>query len=132
MVRGACNISNGPIPEIHRCKKSPELQVAAPMVWMAAMIRKVYEVDPMVCPKCGGRMKVVAFIMEYAVVDRIIDHLKLVFVVAKPQPSHVFEQVALLASFGGKVDFPHMSKPCLHEERSAFSVFDSYIASCYA
>ncbi|OGD16427.1 MAG: hypothetical protein A2V76_08985 [Candidatus Aminicenantes bacterium RBG_16_63_14] len=25
----------------------------------AAMIRKVYEVDPMICSKCGGRMKVV-------------------------------------------------------------------------
>jgi hypothetical protein len=31
---------------------------------------------------------------EYAVVDRIIDHLKLTFVAAKPPPSHVFEQVA--------------------------------------
>jgi hypothetical protein len=40
----------------------------------AAMIRKVYEVDPMICPKCGGTMKVVAFIIEHAVVDRIIDH----------------------------------------------------------
>ena len=46
----------------------------------AAMIRKVYEVDPMVCPKCGGTMKVVAFITDYAAVDRIIDHLKLKFV----------------------------------------------------
>jgi hypothetical protein len=36
------------------------------------MIRKVYEVDPMVCPKWGGQMKVVAFITDYAVVDRII------------------------------------------------------------
>jgi hypothetical protein len=27
----------------------------------AEMIRKVYEVDPMVCPKCGGTMKVIAF-----------------------------------------------------------------------
>ena len=62
----------------------------------AEMIRKVYEVDPMVCPKCGGRMKVVAFITEVAVADRIIDHLKLTFVAAKPSPSHVFEQVALL------------------------------------
>jgi len=61
----------------------------------AAMIRKVYEVDPMICSKCGGRMKVVAFITEVAVVDRIIDHLKLTFVAAKPPPSHVFEQVAL-------------------------------------
>jgi len=61
----------------------------------AAMIRKVYEVDPMLCPKCGGRMKVVAFITEVAVVDRIIDHLKLTFVADKPPPSHVFTEVAL-------------------------------------
>jgi hypothetical protein len=61
----------------------------------AAMIRKVYEVDPLVCPKCGSRMKVVAFLTEYAVVDRIIDHLKLTFVAAKPPPSHVFTEVAL-------------------------------------
>ena len=52
----------------------------------AAMIRKVYEVDPMICPKCGGRMKIVAFITEVSVVDRIIDHLKLEFVAAKPPP----------------------------------------------
>jgi len=61
----------------------------------AAMIRKVYEVDPMVCPKCGSRMKVVAFLAEVAVVDRIIDHLKLTFVAAKPPPPHVFTEVAL-------------------------------------
>ena len=61
----------------------------------AEMIRKVYEVDPMVCPKCGGRMKVAAFITEYAVVDRLIDHLKLRFAAAKPPPSHVFTEVAL-------------------------------------
>ena len=30
------------------------------------MILKVYEVDPMVCLKCGGRMKVVAFLTEVA------------------------------------------------------------------
>jgi hypothetical protein len=48
------------------------------------MIRKVYEVDPMVCPKCGGRMKVIAFITDYAAVDRIIDHLKLTFTADMP------------------------------------------------
>jgi hypothetical protein len=52
----------------------------------------------MVCPKCGGTMKVIAFITEYAVVDRIIDHLKLRFVAAKPPPSHVVEQIALMAA----------------------------------
>ena len=62
------------------------------------MIRKVYEVDPMLCPKCGGSMKVVAFITDHAAVDRIIDHLKLRFIAEKPPPSRVFEQVAFMAA----------------------------------
>ena len=64
----------------------------------AEMIRKVYEVDPMVCPKCGGVMKVIAFLREYAVLDRIIGHFKLTFVSEKPPPSHVFEQGALMTA----------------------------------
>jgi hypothetical protein len=50
----------------------------------AKMIRKVCEVDPMVCPQCGGLMKVIAFLTDYAVVDRIIGHLKLTFVAERP------------------------------------------------
>jgi hypothetical protein len=62
------------------------------------MIRKVYKVDPMICPRCGGRMKVVAFLTEPAVVDRIVRHLELTFVAEKPPPADVFEQVALIAA----------------------------------
>jgi len=68
----------------------------------AEMIRKVYEVDPLICPRCGGRMKVVAFLTEYAVVDRIIEHLKLTFVPEKPPPSHVFSEVALMTAGGSR------------------------------
>jgi len=64
----------------------------------AEMIRKVYEADPLRCPRCGGRMRVVAFLTEYAVVDRIIRHLELTFVAEKPPPAHAFEQVALMAA----------------------------------
>jgi len=35
-------------------------------------------------------MKVISFITDFQVVDRIIDHLKLTFVPEKPPPSHVF------------------------------------------
>jgi len=48
------------------------------------MIRKVYEVDPMVCPRCGATMKVIAFLTDYAVVDRLINHLRLTFVAERP------------------------------------------------
>jgi hypothetical protein len=62
------------------------------------MSRKVYEVDPVACFRGGGRIKVVAFLTEYAVVDRIVRHLELTFVAEKPPPAHVFEQVALMAA----------------------------------
>jgi len=62
------------------------------------MIRKVYEVDPMVCPKCGGAMEVVAFITDYQAGDRIIDHLKLRFIAEKPPPSHIASQELLMAA----------------------------------
>ena len=64
----------------------------------ADMIRKVYEVDPIICPRCAGRMRVVAFLTEHAVVDRIIRHLELTFVAEKPPPAYALEQVALMAA----------------------------------
>jgi len=51
----------------------------------AEMIRKVYEVDPMLCPQGGSRMKIIAFLTDYAAVDKIIDHLKLTFVAERPR-----------------------------------------------
>jgi len=62
------------------------------------MIRKVYEVEPLLCPRCGGRMKVIAFLTEYAVVDRIIRHLELTFAAEKPPPYHVLCEVNLMAA----------------------------------
>ena len=64
----------------------------------AGMIRKVYEVDPLVCPKCGGTMKVIAFLTDYTVVDRIIDHLKLTFFAERPLPPQFAYQEVLMAA----------------------------------
>jgi hypothetical protein len=38
-------------------------------------ILQVYEVDPLVCPKCGGDMKVVAAIEDPAEIRRILRYL---------------------------------------------------------
>jgi hypothetical protein len=43
-------------------------------------------------------MRVVAFLTEPAVVDRIIRHLEMTFVAEKPPPSRIFEQVAPMAA----------------------------------
>jgi hypothetical protein len=74
-----------------------QLQPVPSKGW-AEMIRKVYEIDPMICPRCGGRMKVIAFLTDYGVVDRIINHLKLTFVAERPSPPHLAYQELLMAA----------------------------------
>jgi hypothetical protein len=69
-----------------------------PRCGWAEMIRKVYEVDPMLCPQCGGQMRVIAFLTDFSVVDRIINHLKLSFVASKPPPPHLVYQEFLVAA----------------------------------
>jgi hypothetical protein len=41
----------------------------------ARLLAKVYEVDPMVCPKCGAEMKVIAIIEDPDELKRILQHL---------------------------------------------------------
>jgi hypothetical protein len=41
----------------------------------AQLIKRIYEVDPLVCPTCGSEMKVIAIITEHDVVDAILRHL---------------------------------------------------------
>jgi len=41
----------------------------------ARLLRKIFEVDPMLCP-CGGKMKIVSVITDPRVVDRILRHLE--------------------------------------------------------
>ena len=70
---------HGPYANAHRGKVkkanlSSSLRVAEeefrriPSKGWAEMIRKVHEVGPLVCPRCGHRMKVVAFLTACAVV----------------------------------------------------------------
>jgi hypothetical protein len=42
----------------------------------AQLIKRIYEIDPLVCPTCGTGMKVIAFITEHDVVDAILRHLE--------------------------------------------------------
>ncbi len=43
----------------------------------ARLIHKVYEVDPLVCAKCGAPMQVIALIDDARVIRRILEHLGL-------------------------------------------------------
>jgi len=64
----------------------------------AGMIRKVYEVDSLICPSCGGKMSIISFIEERKTIDRIIAHLELTFEAERPPPPHNVQQELLMAA----------------------------------
>jgi hypothetical protein len=41
----------------------------------ARLIRKVYEADPLVCPRCGGEMRLIALIEQAPVIEQILRHI---------------------------------------------------------
>ena len=52
------------------------------------LIKRIYEVDPLACPQCGGVMKVVAFIgpSQAQVIEKILKHCGLWQEPASGQP----------------------------------------------
>jgi len=53
-------------------KDNSDFSREARSTW-ARLLRKIFEVDPLVCA-CGARMQIVSFITEPRVVDRILRH----------------------------------------------------------
>jgi len=53
---------------------------------VSAIICKVSGAYLSICPKCGGTMRIVSFIEDHKVIDKIINHLKLTFKAERPPP----------------------------------------------
>ena len=47
---------------------------AAYYLW-AALIARIYEVFPLLCPLCGGQMRIIAFITHSADIRNIMEHI---------------------------------------------------------
>jgi hypothetical protein len=59
----------------HEPLPTPPERAALRRRW-ANLIRRVYEVDPLVCPRCGAEMRIIAFITKPRVIKRILDHIR--------------------------------------------------------
>jgi hypothetical protein len=96
------NAHRGKISKAASALSSPpiieEEPLFVPSKGWAEMIRKVYEVDPLRCPTCGGQMSIISFIEEPKTIDRIIRHLKLTFEAERPTPPQVVQQELLMAA----------------------------------
>ncbi len=74
-AESACPSGDGQAPSV-RAKEDQGPDARALRRSWAKLTKRIYEVDPLVCPSCGSEMKVIAFITEHEVVDKILSHLK--------------------------------------------------------
>ena len=42
----------------------------------AELLRRIYEVDPLRCPRCRAEMRIIAFVAEREVIERILTHVR--------------------------------------------------------
>ena len=69
---------------LHDNKDEPPLHITEPVLsskayrkrW-AALIKKTWDADPLVCPKCSGNMKIIGIVNEYETAKKILVHLNL-------------------------------------------------------
>ena len=52
----------------------------------ARLIKKVYEADPLLCPRCSGPLKIISLIGDGPVIEKILRHLKLWDRAERPPP----------------------------------------------
>jgi hypothetical protein len=75
--------SHSVAPPGHARKPEPSGTVGAPprsrssrMLW-AQLLARIYEVLPLLCPACGGEMRIISFITLPSTVERVLLHLNL-------------------------------------------------------
>ncbi len=55
-------------------KPTSALSRAAARCWVLLLVR-IYECLPLLCPRCGEPMRIIAFVQEPAVVEKILTHI---------------------------------------------------------
>jgi hypothetical protein len=74
------------------------------------LIAKLYQVDPLVCTRCGKRMSIIAFVTDRLAVARILDHLGLSVPEAEKPPPPA-QEVLRVAEHGDGRAATATSKP---------------------
>ena len=72
--RGERARAAAPALAVQAAEEGQVVAARARSAW-ARLIHKVYEVDPLVCAKCGAPMHVIALIDDTTVIRRILEHL---------------------------------------------------------
>ena len=60
--------------ESERSGAPSPLRKAAARCWALLLVR-IYECLPLLCPRCGEPMRIIAFILDPPVIERILTHI---------------------------------------------------------
>jgi hypothetical protein len=72
-ARGALGVSN-PLPTQAEPAQPVSAKRPAHYLW-AVLIARIYEVFPLLCPICGGQMRIIASITYSADIRQILEHI---------------------------------------------------------
>jgi len=61
----------------------------------ARLIQKIYNVDPLLCPKCGSKMRIISFIEDDITIKKILMHLGLWMTLNHDPPLGENDRIAL-------------------------------------
>ena len=91
-ILGATSSARPPTASPPRSRPAPPAGLTHAWTW-AALMRRVFALDVLACPRCGGRLRVIATVQDPAVVRAILAHLGLATgsdspSPAPPQPDH--------------------------------------------
>jgi uncharacterized protein YbaR (Trm112 family) len=74
-------------------------------------MRRTFGFDVLACPRCGGRLRVIAVIEEAAVIDRILRHLGLPTETPVPRPARAPPRADGRPGGTGEDDDPSLFEP---------------------
>ena len=73
---------------------APHSESSAQRATWAELLKRVFAIDVLECPNCGGRRKLIAFISDGVVVRKILDHLGVPSEPPRLTPARVSEELA--------------------------------------
>jgi hypothetical protein len=89
--------------------EAPEPRKRCSPTW-ARLIARVYQVDPLVCTRCGQRMSTIGFVTDQMAVQEVLDHIGLSSPeAAKPPPPG--REVLRVAEHGDGCGTPQQREP---------------------
>ncbi len=81
--------SDNTTQKTHEPKLSSKQRAALRRRW-ANLIKRVFKNDPLVCPDCGGELRIISFITDPKIIRKILDHLHKSNTRSRAPPRHNF------------------------------------------